>query len=668
MNYKEAQEKIRALTAELHRHADLYYRKDNPIISDEAYDALYEELIALEKAYPELRDPTSPTSRVGGMILQGFDKALHKYPQWSFDNVFSFQELKVWEQRLYKLCEKNNLSSEEISYVVELKIDGLKVVLDYEQGRFVRGATRGNGVVGEDITENLKTIRDIPLVVPEQRSFSVVAEAWISRSDFKKINDRQQQEGDSAYANPRNLAAGTLRQLDTKVVASRNLHTIAYDLNSSDIIHDTHHEELLFLKEQGFSINDDYLLTNNLNDIQRWYEQWVTKRHNQVYGIDGLVIKVDQNVVREAVGYTAKAPRFAIAYKFPAEQKTTTIEKIIFQIGRTGILTPVALLKPVEIDGSTVSRATLHNESEIQRLDLRIGDTVIIEKSGDIIPKVKEVLPNLRPSSSTPFSVEEQLKEQGIEAQRSVSGNGIITWKVEGKSGEVGIQNLIHFCSKKAMNIDGLGKETLRLLYEKGYVRKPSDLYHLTYEQVIELPLFKEKSTKNLLDSIDASRTVSFENFIFALGIHFVGEESARIYTEHFKDVETWSHASYDDLLSIDGIGEKTAASTISWLSNQQNRDELTRLLTHISLEYTESTEDTSLKGHTYVITGSSETYTRDELSTIIRNRGGKVSSSISSNTTALLVGEQPGSKLARAEKIGVPVVTIDSFIKKLGA
>jgi DNA ligase (NAD+) len=665
MKKSDVQQKIEALTQEVRHHADLYYRKDRPEISDEAYDDLYHQLLELEEEYPEYKDPLSPTVRVGGHILDGFQKAQHRYSQWSFDNVFSFEELKKWETKVKNLLAKRDASLvSQISYVSELKIDGLKVILDYENGRLVRGATRGDGVVGEDITENLKTIGTIPLLVSEQRNFSVIAEAWISREDFEKLNKQQEEQGLSVYANPRNLAAGTLRQLDTSVVASRNLQIFAYDFDSDEVVLDTQEEELKFLSEQGFQVNQHYLVSDDISEHQKWYESWVDMRNEQSYGVDGVVIKINQVNICRLLGYTAKAPRYAIAYKFPAQQKTTVVKDIVMQIGRTGVLTPVAELEAVEVDGSTVSRATLHNESEIKRLGVRIGDTVIIEKAGDIIPKVKQVVESLRSEDSKEFSVEDYLKEYQLKAQREVSDSGVITWRVDvNSSDEVRIRNLIHFCSKKALNIDGLGEEIVRSLYYSGFVKERSDIFKLSFDQLMSLPLFKEKASQNVLDGIDEARNTDFAPFIFSLGIRFVGEEMARIYAKHFGSVEVWSQASYEDLESLHGIGAKTAESTIKWLSEKENQKELEKLLAELTINYTQSSEEQVFEEQTFVITGSFENYSREDLKTMIIDRGGKVSSSVSAKTNFLLAGKKAGSKLKKAQELGVATIGIEEFL-----
>ncbi len=666
MKEKEVRERMQKLMKEIRYHADLYYRHDAPEISDEAYDSLYNELVSLEQAFPHLRDPLSPTVRVGGKILEGFAKAEHRFPQWSFDNLFSWEELQEWEQKVKRLIEKNpNLQGEKLDYIVELKIDGLKVILDYDDGRFVRGATRGDGKVGEDITENLKTVRDIPLVIQEKKSLSVIGEAWIEKKYLERINKEREEEGLAPYANPRNLAAGTLRQLDTKIVAQRDLKVFVYDLNSSEFTFSTHEEELLFLQEQGFHVNKEYLHARTIKEIQEYYESWIQRRHQKEYGIDGLVIKINNKKICDALGYTAKAPRFAIAYKFPAEQKTTKVVDIITQVGRTGVLTPVALLEPVLIDGSTVSRATLHNEDEIKRLDIRVGDTVVVEKAGDIIPKAVSVMKNLRNSDTQPFSLEAYFQKEGIQARKELSDAGVVTWYIDSDDDEVQIQKLSYFCSKKAMNIEGMSEQTIRLLYERGLIKKFSDIYQLSYEDIIQLPLFKEKATRNLLEAIEKSKRVDFASFITALGIRHVGEEVANLYAEHFENPQALAEASFEELAGIYGIGEKIAQSSIDWFQDEENGEEYFRL-TEILDIYKKEKQSQKFAGKTFVITGTMQNFSRDELKKIIQENGGKVSSQVSAKTDYLLVGEKPGSKLKKAESLGVEILREQDFLDRL--
>ncbi len=666
-NKREIRDRISKLIEEIRYHSNLYYVNDSPEISDEAYDSLYDELVLLEKEFPDLKDPLSPTVRVGDKILNGFDKVEHVFPQWSFDNIFSFEELREWEQKIKRFILKEpSLRDEKLDYVIELKIDGLKVVLDYGDGNFIRGATRGDGKIGEDITENIKTIHDIPLTISNKKSFSVIGEAWIGKDSLDKINKERGQEGLSKYSNPRNLAAGTLRQLNTNIVSKRNLRVFVYDFNSNEFSIDYHKDELLFLIENNFNVNDKYIVTDNINDIQKYYGHWINKRHDEIYGIDGMVIKINNKKICNVLGYTAKSPRFAIAYKFPAEQKTTEVIDIVLQIGRTGILTPVAHLKPVLIDGSVVSRATLHNEDEIKRLDIRIGDTVIVEKAGDIIPKIISVLVNLRKINSKEFSIKRYLRKEKISAYKKYSNAGVVSWYIEDdQNDEINIMSLSYFCSKKAMNIDGMGEKVVRALYNNGLIKTFSDIYKLKYNDVIVLPLFKEKATQNLLDSIEKSKNIGFSSFITSLGINHVGEEVADLYANHFKTPVNFLRAGYNDLIEIHGIGDKIAESTIDWFSDKDNNHEYMKLINILNIKKVED-KCGVFNNMSFVITGIMKNYSRDEIKNIIKKNGGRVSSSISAKTNYLITGNKAGSKLKKAHDLGVEVLTEKYFFKKI--
>jgi len=669
MNETSAKKRIENLVSELNHHADLYYKKDAPQISDEAYDSLYSELVSLEQAFPQLRDPLSPTVRVGGKILDGFEKAEHIYPQWSFDNVFGWEDLLAWEDKIKRILEKDSLfSASDIEYIVELKIDGLKVILDYKNGELVRGSTRGDGVVGENITENLKTIKSIPLRTDETQDFSVVGEAWIKKSDLEKINKQRDLDGLEPYANPRNLAAGTLRQLDTAIVAKRNLQVFSYDFDSRSITKETHGQELDFLVEQGFLVNTEYKKCATLKEIQDFYESWIQKRQKQEYGIDGLVIKINNIAMCEHLGFTAKAPRFAVAYKFPAEQQTTVVTDIVLQIGRTGVLTPVANLVPVLIDGSMVSRATLHNEDEIQRLDVRIGDTVIVEKAGDIIPKIKSVMVNLRPNGTKKFSFKKYLADNNMTANREESDAGVPVWFAVGDnaSKEILIQRLSYACSKKALNIDGLGEQNIRALVEAGYIQNLSDIFNLDYDRVIALPLFKDKATRNLLEAIDNARVTSFHRFLVALGITHVGEEIARLLAKHISSVAELKKISPEQLVGIHGLGDKIAESIMKWISQKENVSELDRLDTIFELKQKESSSTKqNMAGVALVVTGTLTTYSRDEIHDMARARGATIQKQVSSKTTLLLAGEKAGSKIKKARELGIEILGEKDFIEK---
>jgi len=657
--------RIQKLIKEITYHADLYHKQDAPIISDEAYDSLWQELVSLEQAFPHLQAPDSPTHRVGGKVLDGFEKSTHRFSQWSFDNIFDYDGLVKWEQKIKRLIAKENMMVDNLEYVVELKIDGLKVILDYDNGIFTRGSTRGDGIIGENITENLKMIQSIPLVIPEKKSVSIIGETWIEKSELESINKQRIKDDLNPYANPRNLAAGTLRQLDTAIVRSRNLQTFVYDINSHTKEFNKHSDELDFLINMGFMVNKHFLVTHSLKDIQEFYNHWVNIRHDQSYGIDGLVIKMNDKNLCNTLGYTAKAPRFAVAYKLPAEQKTTRIVNVTFQIGRTGVVTPVAELEPVAIDGSTVRRATLHNMDEIRRLDLRIGDTVIIEKAGDIIPKIKEVLIGLRSGDEEQVDIETFAKKQDLHLRKEISSAGVISWYVDENNVEVLVQHLIYAVSKKALNIDGLGEKQVRALFSAGYIEKVSDIFELQYDDIISLPLFQEKATTNLLDAIKSAKEVSLSIFITMLGVRHVGEEVARLYAQHFQTLDDLMAADYKTLIDIHGIGPQIAESTIDYFARVKNQQEVKKLRKVLTIKEVVNNHNGSLSNLSFVITGTLDNYSRDELKEIIISMNGKVISQISGKTNYLITGTKAGSKLSKAQALGVPILSEDEFISQ---
>lgn len=661
------EQRIRVLVHELNRHAELYYKKDTPEISDEAYDSLYQELVDLEEKFPEYILEISPTQKVGDKILDGFEKAQHLYRQWSFDNIFDWKGLVKWEEKIKRFIDKEpSLKNETLDYVVELKIDGLKVILDYEQGEFIRGTTRGDGTIGENITENLKMIKGIPQKITSTKNISVIGEVWIEKQELVRINKKRTEKNLPEYANPRNLAAGTLRQLDTSIVRRRNLKIFTYDFDTDQMVFGTHTDELTFLYEQGFVTNTSFLCADNIQDIQDFYLHWVDIRQQQEYGIDGLVIKINNKKICRALGYTAKSPRFAVAYKFPAEQQTTRIMDITLQVGRTGIITPVAELDPVLVDGSLVRRASLHNIDEIERLDVRVGDSVIIEKAGDIIPKVKKVITGLRSGEEQVFSLEKKASEQGMTLYKEVSSAGVTTWYVQEGNDEVNIQYLSYVVSKKCLNIDGMGERHVRALYEAGFVKKPSDIFTLTFDQVSSLPLFKEKATNNLLSAIEQAREMSLATFITALGIRHVGEEVADIYAQAFGGLDELMAASVEKLLTLHGIGEQIAASTYLYFQDQEVRGEIKNMLQHVAIRKSTLSQDTqSCHGLSFVVTGSFESMTRDELKKNIKDKGGKMLSQISSKTNYLIAGEKAGSKLTKAQALNIPILSEQEFRQK---
>lgn len=672
MDKKQAEKRIKILQKEIEKHNFLYHTKDTPEISDEAYDALSRELLSLEKDFPEFKKE-SPTKKVGGKILDGFQKVKHIVPQWSYDNIFGHDELTLWEEKIKRFIEKEGLQNEKLDYIVELKIDGLKVVLTYKNAEFVLGATRGDGEIGEDITENLKMVKNIPNKVSSKDNFVAIGEAWIKKSDLLKINKERQKENLPLYANPRNLAAGTLRQLDTNAVAKRDLQTFVYDIEFPEKIFDdklkTHEEELIFLEKQGFNVNSNFKLCKNISEIQKLYDAWVSKRDKQEFGIDGLVIKINSKKICEALGYTAKAPRFAVAYKFPAEEVTTKVLDIQIQIGRTGALTPVAHLEPALVAGSTVSRATLHNQDEIDRLDVRIGDTVIIRKAGDIIPEVVSVLTNLRTGKEKKFSIPEYAKKHGLEIIKEKSGlpaqtgkDESVAWYIKDKNhAAIKLENMIHFVSKKGMNIVGLGDKIVEFLMDEGLVTERKDIFELEAGDLTGFEGFKEKSINNLLEAIEESKNVSLNKFIYSLGIRHVGEETAELLAKRFGTFEKITKASFGELSEIEGVGEVVAQSVIDWFLNKDNSLEISGLLPFLNIEKLKA-GGSKFAGLTFVLTGTLKNMSRDEAKKKIKDLGGKVASSVSKNTSYVVAGEDPGSKFSDAQKLGVKILDEKGF------
>lgn len=672
MQPREAKQRIDLLRSEIERHNFLYYTEDAPEITDAAYDALVRELRDLEGAFPQFQTDKSPTKIVGGKILEGFEKTKHIVPQWSFDNVFSFEELTAWDERLRRMLAKDHgIHADSLEYMLELKIDGLKVILTYEKGKLIRGATRGDGTVGEDITENLKMITSLPQNVDDERLFVAVGEAWIARDDLVKINDERLRDELPPYANPRNLAAGTLRQLDTSIVAERNLQTFIYDIEFPDLDTDrafsNHDAELEHLGTLGFNVNPQSRKVGSIDDIQEYYEYWNKHRHTEPYDVDGVVIKLNNKHFAELLGYTSKAPRFAVAYKFPAEQVTTKVLDIDVQIGRTGALTPVAHLEPVRVAGSTVSRATLHNEDEIKRLDVRVGDTVILEKAGDIIPKVVRVLTELRTGSEKKFSMEELLKQKNINAHKEHSaGRDSVAWYADDNElFDVRLNKMAHFVSKRAMNMVGVSEKTLGKLMQLGMIHNPADLYELTTGDIQTVEGFKEKSTEKTLAAIKKSKKTTLARFIYALGIRHVGEESAELLANYFSSMKKLRSATESEIESIVGIGPIVATTVVEWFKKPHHLDMVDRLLTHISFEKIDTSssgKNGAILGKTFVLTGTLSAMTRDDAKEAIKSRGGKVASAVSKAADYVVAGNTAGSKLDKAKELGIKILNEGEF------
>lgn len=650
------------LRKELDKHRHLYHVLDRPSISDEAYDSMMTELVDLENKHPEYKDKNSPTQKVGGEIIETFQKVKHETRQWSFDNVFSYVELQNWEERNIKILEKENINTKP-NYICELKIDGLKVVLTYKSGKLVMAATRGDGEVGEDVTHNVRTIRSIPLELDKKIDLIVIGECWIKKSDLEKFNKELKSNNEEEYANPRNLAAGTLRQLDSSVATKRNLQFFAYDIDKcSEGMLATQQEELDFLRELGFMVNTNSKSAADIEAAQKIYDNFVEKRNSFEFGVDGMVIKTNQRDVFESLGYTAKSPRAGIAYKFPAEQAVTIVEDITVQVGRTGAITPVANLKKVLIAGSQVSRATLHNQDEIDRLDVRIGDTVIIQKAGDIIPEVLEVVLNLRPEKTKKYSLPSVCP--ACQSTLTKRDDSVALYCLNSECPAKHLEQLVHFVSKKAMNIDGLGEKIIYEFNELGLITDMASIYELKVDDIKNLFGFGEKSAENIISSVNTSKNVALSKFIYALGIIHIGETTAKLLAKHYKSFDRFRNTNEDELLEVDGVGEESVKSILSYFSDSKNKNLLEKLLKHINVA-DEKNENVSekLSGKTFVITGTlsqSREYFKNE----IESNGGKVSGSVSAKTDYLLAGENAGSKLADATKLGVKILDENEFKK----
>ncbi len=669
-------EKLNQFRKVIEHHRLKYYTHDAPEISDEAYDAIIRDLIDLEERL-DVPQVDRISQQVGGKILDGFSKTLHEIPQWSYDNVFGFDELVRWDERNRKILEKadNAKARAKWNYACELKIDGLKIILTYRSGNLVMGATRGDGTVGEDITENIKMIKSIPKKIKDHRDLVIIGEVWMKKSDLEKINKERAVSELPVYANPRNLAAGTLRQLDTNIVAERDLQVFFYDLSvlGEDDVFETHQNELDYLRDLGFSVNPKTEIVNSLEKIQTYVDTWVPLRHDEQYGVDGVVIKLDDATLRADLGYTAKSPRFGVAYKFPAEEVTTVVDNIDIQVGRTGVLTPVAHVQPVLVAGSTVSRATLHNQDEIDRLDVRIGDTVILRKAGDIIPEILKVLTEFRKKNTKKFIIPNSCPVCGAAVTKRKGGLGIDSvalYCTNRHCPAQSLENLIHFASKKAMNIVGLGEKIVEKLVAEQIIATLLDIYSIRKEDVIGLEKFGDQSADNLISNIEKSRSTTLQKFLFALGIHHIGEETADLIAQSidFKSNSDLSKKLFsitdEDLIIINGIGETVAESFVDYMQDPERQGVVQGLIGLLKFEKKEVKTSGSLTGKTFVITGTLETMSRDEAKEKIKALGGKVSSSVSKSTDYVVVGENPGSKYDDAMKLQVPVLNEANFFK----
>ena len=660
---KETMQRAEKLRESLHYHGHRYYVLDAPEISDAAYDTLLHELIALEQQYPELKTPDSPTNRVGGAPLSKFTKVRHSVPQWSFDNVFSEDEFAQFDERVYKAVGQRS------KYACELKIDGFKVVLTYKSGTLIQAATRGDGDIGEEVTENVKRIRSIPLRLTENIDCVVEGEIWMGKAALEKVNKERAKQNEPLFANPRNAAAGSIRQLDPSVVASRGLECFVYDIGTlSKLLPQTQIEELQLLASLGFNVNPNYRPAASVKEVMAYIHEWEKKKDKQNYLCDGVVIKVDLRIDQEVLGYTAKSPRFGVAYKFPAEQATTILEGIVLQVGRTGVVTPVAHLRPVRIAGSLVSRATLHNEDEIKRLDVRIGDTVVLEKAGDVIPDIVRAMTELRTGKEKIYKFPEFVdacggdgrieRIPGQSAYRCVDQNSFTQQK----------RKLAYFTSKGAFNIEGLGPKIVEALMKEGLINTPDDFFTLKKGDIDELPHFGDKSAEKLIASIDSRRSISLARFVTALSIDHIGEETAHDLARAFRSYERLFSASRGELIAVNGVGDIVADSFLSWNKRKENQAMLKRLTKEITVakEAAAPKKKSALFGRTIVLTGGLPTLSRDEAKAKIREAGGDVSSSVSKETDFVVAGSDAGSKLEKAKQLGITIIDEEKFLKLL--
>jgi len=654
-------DRIQELVQLINKYNHLYYVEETPAVSDFEYDNLFAELKSLENEHPELILPDSPTKRVGG-ISEKFETHRHKYRLYSLDNTYTYEDVEKWYEKLVQ--EYGN----ELELVAELKIDGLAIALTYENGLFTRGVTRGDGIEGEDITVNLKTIKAIPLKLTKPVSVEVRGEIYMPVTSFEKLNEENLKNGEKVFANPRNAASGSLRQLDSRITAKRDLSMFCYTaiIENGEYKPQNHYDSLMYLKELGFKVNPNIKVCKNAKEVIDYCKEWEFKRHDLNYATDGVVIKVNQFGVQEDLGFTARAPKWATAFKFPPEEVSTKLEGIELSVGKTGAVTPVAILTPVSLAGSVVSRASLYNFDEIKRLDIRIGDTVLIKKAAEIIPKVITVLPS---------EAHEHLSIIEPPSVCPSCGSPLIT-----RTGETGlfcenpdcpekiIAQLIFWASKDAMNIDKLGPSVIEQLYNLDMVRNFSDFYYLKMEDFLKLDLFQEKSASNVYNSIQDSKNTTLARFLTALSIKSVGKENANVLAQNFQSLENLMNASVEDIMNLDGFAEKTASEVYNYFHNEKNVAIIKRLLSlGVVPEHISMVKSDKLKDMVFVLTGTLSSMQRRDAEQRIAEMGGKSSSSVTKNTTYVVAGENPGSKYDKAQKLGVKILSEDEFLNILG-
>ena len=663
MEKNKAKEEILKLRKQLEIWANKYYDEDNPEVSDYEYDMTMNKLKALEKEFPDLVTKDSLTQKVGGHVKEGFEKVEHEVPLQSLQDIFSFGELEEFKERVYKAAKENNIKEEDVKFVVETKIDGLSAALEYKDGKFVRGATRGNGLVGEDVTENLKTIKTIPKELPEPINIIVRGEVFIGKKEFEKMNEERELNEEKTFANARNAAAGSLRQLDTKITKQRPLDIYIFNVQKIEGKEfNSHFEELNYLKKLGFNVNPVLIPCNNIPEAIEAINKIGEEREKLTFGIDGAVIKVDDLNLREKMGTTSKVPRWAIAYKYPPEKKETKLKDIICQVGRTGAITPMAILEPVKVAGSTISKTTLHNEDFIKEKDIRVGDTIVVQKAGDVIPEILEVKKKKRDGTEQIFEMPKVCP---------VCGAPVVREEGEAVSRCIGIEcpaklvrNIIHFVSRDCMNIDGLGDKIIEQLINKNLISNIADIYFLKFEDIATLKKNGQKFTQNLIDAINNSKNNDLYRLIAALGIRHIGTKAAKTLAKKYKTMDNLMNASLESLAMTDDIGEISANSIYEFFRQDQTIDLINRLKeANVNMEALETEDiDNRFEGKTFVLTGTLEKFTRKEASDLIEKHGGKTSGSVSKKTNYVLAGEDAGSKLTKAQNLGVEIITEEQF------
>lgn len=662
LDREKAEKRAEELRRELNYHNYRYYVLDEPVISDEEYDRLMRELVELEERYPELVTPDSPTQRVGAPPAEAFQPVQHRARMMSLDNVFDEDELRAFIRRVENQVGKTD-------YVCELKIDGAGIALTYEDGVFVRGATRGDGVTGEDVTANLRTIRSLPLRLLGERPvpyLEIRGEVFMPKEAFLELNRQREEEGQPPFANPRNAAAGSLRQLDPRITASRNLDLICYEIGYVEGREfRTHREVLEQIADWGFRVSEHWRPADGVEEILEFCQYWIARRDELAYEVDGAVIKVNPLEARERLGATSKAPRWAVAFKFPAEEKTTRLLDIVVNVGRTGALTPTAVLEPVFVGGSTVSRATLHNEDEIRRKGIKIGDVVLVHKAGDVIPEIIKPIVELRDGTEREFVMPDRCPACGGKVYRPEGE--VVARCVNVDCPARLFESLLHFASRGAMDIEGLGPATIRELMDKGYVRSVEDIYYLTEEQLYTLTGFKDKSVSNLMNAIRQSKERPLSRLLFALGIRHVGAHVAELLARRFRSMEELARAGVEELLSVEEIGPTIAESVRAFFDEPRNL-ELIRRLREAGVNMEEKVEEgpRPLEGLTFVLTGALSSMTREEAREAIEERGGRVSSSVSRRTDYVVAGTDPGSKYDKARELGVRIIGEEEFLALL--